>query len=291
MHYITSACNYLKDLTYQNLVEPFENLSSYMPEKELVERITRNYKDINIESSAVLLTLIASFMVKDEGVSDLLQLGVILFTAKNIIPELWGAMNWVKIHRMAEEQLTAINDKKAALIVTSTFDHNGAIDCIHRDTLNSFKEISKDYQIFFTRTGSIKEINHAIHKVSSSGKEIGLLFVMAHGAPKSIQLSENKFIHKYNIHKLNFSELSADATILLHSCSTGAKIKGINIAERFQFYAGSCRKIIAPCAELYSVLCRYNSGNKTFSMIHPMFNGSIISEISIEILAQRKNYS
>lgn len=156
---------------------------------------------------------------------------------------------WYK--RQQEKLAPNQNACDAVLIVKSRLDHNGAIETPSVRELATWRDLTQKYSLHVENVSSIEEINQAIEKVISQGKQIKLLWMNIHGSPKGVLLDARKMTMGSELRQIQFSKLTPDATIFLASCSTGGqaypkKRAALNVAEWVKLAAGKGRRVFAP---------------------------------------------
>lgn len=166
-----------------------------------------------------------------------------------------GLFTSAKVRKL-ETDKTIDPTKKVALFFRAMPNADESNALRHRFSDNTFVSIAsrleKKYAVVLRSVGSIDDMNKVINEIKAKGQKISQLWLSAHGDADRIFLSaengQNELITQENIKNLNLNELEADASIYLDSCNTGKNYKAfhISIAEYFQFYAGSLRKVYAP---------------------------------------------
>lgn len=163
------------------------------------------------------------------------------------------------------QKLTQDQSKKNVVLhcFQRHFDVNGAASRVSKRTLDVLKKLSKTHSIVHVSVGSAKDINAAVDQINARGQKVQILWVNAHGRPRSMLLgseiiksweSKNPFMRLIekvlplrHIDSLNFSKLAPNADIVLESCSVGKEDpRFLSFAEWAQIYAGRNRKVHAP---------------------------------------------
>jgi len=105
--------------------------------------------------------------------------------------------------------------------------------------LDTLGPIAKKYNLEVRFPFSIAHMNKIMKE-----KKYDLLTLCGHGEPPQISFTPDFALRKSEVHKLNFSNLNKNASIILFSCSTGAQD---GIGEKIALVAN--RKVFAPSAD------------------------------------------
>ena len=119
---------------------------------------------------------------------------------------------------------------------------------------NSLCTCGSSYKVINKKVASIEEINQTIEQLCSNGNKIQSLWILAHGNPFEILLTNENCIDTNSIIKLKNSlqKLESKATIVLASCSTGYELKGKKPIAAEIAAAAPGRKVYAPRVLLFT---------------------------------------